>query len=64
MQMLNKLPPALVLAAAKLRQGPIICSYRDGRAIRMETRDGINPYVWRGRNSRWQIMRQPGKLVP
>ncbi len=39
---------AMVEAAARLNEGPILIVYRDGSAIRMETDQGDDPYVWRG----------------
>lgn len=42
-------------AALRLNTGPLVYVYQDGTAIRCETADGIDPYVWRG--DHWQRMR-------
>ena len=47
----------MVKQASLLNEGPTILWYKDGNAIRMETRDGIDPYVWR--SGKWKRMK-PG----
>lgn len=40
-----------IMAAKRLNEGLVIASYNDNGRIRIETEDGINPYVWR--DGRW-----------
>lgn len=42
-------------AAALLKEGDVVFSYRDGNSIRMETEMGRDPYVWR--DGAWRRMR-------
>ena len=32
--------------ARDLGEGAVLCAYLDGRAIRMETEEGEDPFVW------------------
>ena len=41
-------------AANKLGEGKVIYSYLDCKAIRMETEEGEDPWVWR--NDKWVRM--------
>lgn len=45
----------MIIAAKLLNEGDIIFCYLDGKAIRMETEDGEDPYVWR--HNKWVPMR-------
>jgi hypothetical protein len=40
--------------AKKLGEGKVIVAYLDGKAIRMETENGEDPFVWR--NNKWRRM--------
>ncbi len=51
---LDKVPPEMLEAAKLLEEGPVLIVYRDGNAIRMETEQGEDPYVWR--DSAWTAM--------
>ena len=42
-------------AAENLKEGAILAAYRDDNSIRMETKNGENPYVWRENN--WRAMK-------
>lgn len=42
-------------AAKTLKEGPVVYSYLDNHAVRMETREGVDPYVWHG--DKWVPMR-------
>lgn len=55
--MSNKLKPTreMVIRADELNEGGIMIVYKDHNAIRMETMDGEDPFVWR--NSNWRRMR-------
>ena len=33
-------------AAVELNEGPVVHSYLDGGVLHMETRGGLDPYVW------------------
>jgi len=41
--------------AKALNEGRILIVYKDGHAIRMETENGDDPYVWR--DNEWRRMR-------
>ena len=41
-------------AAVALNEGEVLCAYRDGNTIRMETKEGEDPFVWR--NGKWRRM--------
>lgn len=43
-----------IIEAKRLNEGLIIVSYNDNGRIRMETEDGLDPYVWR--DGRWVPM--------
>jgi len=43
----NILPSRMLDAAEALHEGDILIAYKDGSTIRMETAEGIDPYVWR-----------------
>lgn len=45
----------MVQAAQALNEGPVVVLYKDGNTIRMETRDGDDPYVWR--DNKWHPMK-------
>lgn len=52
----------MIKAASLLNEGPVILWYKDGSQIRMETREGDDPYVWRG--GKWVRMKPKwGKLT-
>ena len=55
---MTKITPTtqMIAAAKQLNTGPIIYTYRDGNAVRMETEYGDDPYVWR--RDRWRAMIQ------
>ena len=44
----------MVIQADLLLEGPILIIYKDQNDIRMETIDGIDPYVWR--DNKWRKM--------
>lgn len=54
---MNEINPTveMIQQAGLLNEGPILIVYKDDNAIRMETRDGNDPYVWRG--GKWCRMR-------
>ena len=41
------LTESMLKEAEKLNTGKVIFAYRDGLAIRIETENGYDPYVWR-----------------
>ena len=45
----------MLMRASALGTGKVLVVYRDGNAIRMETENGEDPYVWR--DGRWRPMR-------
>ncbi len=55
--MIEGLAPAMIVAAEKLQEGGILFVYQDDEAIRMETVEGEDPYVWR--YDTWVPMRNP-----
>lgn len=51
---LKQVPQDMLEAARLLNEGPVLIVYRDGTAVRMETEQGEDPYIWRG--STWVPM--------
>jgi hypothetical protein len=52
---IKNIPAAMIKAALKLRQGPILIVYRDGSVIRCELEHADDPYVWR--KGKWVPMK-------
>lgn len=51
---ISELSSQMINEAVKLGTGKILCAYRDGTSVRLETENGENPYVWR--DGRWREM--------
>ena len=48
---------AMIMAAKDLNEGEILIVYLDENCVRMETKEGNDPYVWR--NNKWVRMGEP-----
>ena len=49
----------MIKAAIPLNEGDIMVVYNDNNAIRMETTDGEDPFVWRSNTKTWIRMQFP-----
>jgi len=56
-KIMKTVPRQMKDAAQKQNLGKILVVYNDAGAIRMETEDGEDPYVWR--KGRWKPMPPP-----